>query len=62
MNIYLEPGTNNLFILSGIAGEAGYEYIGEVNDISLTLSFLVRFMRLLVPLVRNCYQPVLKYL
>ncbi|HBR0868519.1 MULTISPECIES: hypothetical protein [Klebsiella pneumoniae complex] len=37
MNIYLEPGTNNLFILHPESPGEGYEYIGEVSDdISLT--------------------------
>ncbi|EPJ7138871.1 hypothetical protein WJF91_002564 [Klebsiella pneumoniae] len=37
MNIYLEPGTSNVFVLSPESPGEGYEYIGEVsNDISLT--------------------------
>ena len=32
MNIYLEPGTNNLFILHPESPGEGYEYIGEVSD------------------------------
>ncbi|HCM4297440.1 hypothetical protein PAG80_19095 [Klebsiella quasipneumoniae] len=37
MNIYLEPGTTNAFILSMESPGEGYEYIGEVSDdISLT--------------------------
>lgn len=37
MNIYLEPGTTNAFILSMESPGEGYEHIGEVSDdISLT--------------------------
>ncbi|MBD7804676.1 hypothetical protein HPN22_05720 [Klebsiella pneumoniae] len=37
MNIYLEPGTSNVFVLSPESPGEGYEYIGEVSDdISLT--------------------------
>lgn len=32
MNIYLEPGTTNVFILSPESPGEGYEYIGEVSD------------------------------
>ncbi|HBR3019935.1 hypothetical protein RAL96_15385 [Klebsiella variicola] len=37
MNIYLEPGTTNVFVLSPESPGEGYEHIGEVsNDASLT--------------------------
>lgn len=32
MNIYLEPGTSNVFVLSPESPGEAYEHIGEVSD------------------------------